>query len=274
MIANIVEYEFMQNAFLVGFFISLLLPFIGVIIFVRRQTFIADTLGHINMSAIAFAIFITTLFSSLTKFSNILIVKFSVMGAVLIEYLRNKYKENKEVSLIVVYSLSIALTMIFLNLSRGYNAGFFNVLFGNINAISSSDIWFILLFGIIVFVILGFTYKKILLLSLEEEYAKMYGFNVVLYRYLTIILISIVITMAIKVVGVLLVSSLLIIPLLSAIRIAHNLKQTLIYSIIITEVSMIGGIILAFYLDLSTSAVIVLISLVIYLLSVLLIKKN
>ena len=113
MIANIVNYEFMQNAFLVGFFISLLIPFIGVIIFVRRQTFIADTLGHINMSAIAFAIFITSLFSSLTNFSNLLIILFSVSGAVLIEYLRNKYKENKEVSLIVVYSLSIALTMIF-----------------------------------------------------------------------------------------------------------------------------------------------------------------
>ncbi len=273
-IANIVSYDFMKNALLAGSFIALLLPFIGIIIILRKQTFLADALGHINMSAIAFSIFITTTFSAFTDYSTFLIIFWSVLGAVLIEYLRNKFTVNKEVSLIIVYSLSIALTMIFLNLSSGYNASFFNVLFGNINAISKSDINFILVGGVIVFITIGLTYKKILLLSLEEEYAKMYGFNLTFYRYLTIIIITLVISMAIKVIGVLLVSSLLIIPLLGAMRIGNNLKMTLIYSILITEFAVVGGIIIAFYLNISTSAIIVLLALLIYGLSIIGFKNN
>jgi len=80
--------------------------------------------------------------------------------------------------------------------------------------------------------------------------------------------------MAIKVIGVLLVSSLITIPLLAAVRIAKNLKQTIIISIIINEISMIGGIIIAYYLNLSTSAVVVLIALFLYLLTVIFYKNN
>ena len=274
MIANIVSYDFMINAFIVGFLISLILPFFGVVILMRRQTFIADALGHVNMSGIAFAIFLGSLSSAFTELTTILVIIWSVLGAVLIEYLRNKYRENKEVSLVVVYSLSVALTMIFLNLSSGYNASFFNVLFGNINAISIAEIQTMFILEIIIFIILFFSYKKILLLSLEEEHIKMYGINVTFYRYLTIVMITIVITMAIKVVGVLLVSSLLVIPLLAGIRIAKNLKQTIIITILINEFCMIFGIILAFYLNLSTSAVVVVLTLFVYGVTLLLKNNN
>nr|MBL0701557.1 metal ABC transporter permease [Mycoplasmatales bacterium] len=103
---------------------------------------------------------------------------------------------------------------------------------------------------------------------------KMYGFNLTFYRYLTIIIITLVISMAIKVIGVLLVSSLLIIPLLGAMRIGNNLKMTLIYSILITEFAVVGGIIIAFYLNISTSAIIVLLALLIYGLSIIGFKNN
>jgi zinc transport system permease protein len=274
MIANIVKYDFMMNAFMIGFLISLILPFIGVVVLMRRQTFIADALGHINMSGIAFSMFLGSIFASFEDSIGIVVIIWSILGAILIEYLRNKFKENKEVSLVIVYSMSVALTMIFLNLSTGYNASFFNVLFGNINAISSSEIKIMFVMEIVIFIIMFFTYKKILLLSMEEEHIKMYGINVTFYRYLTMILVTLVITMAIKVIGVLLVSSLITIPLLAAVRIAKNLKQTIIISIIINEISMLGGIIIAYYLNLSTSAVVVLIALFLYLLTVIFYKNN
>jgi zinc transport system permease protein len=274
MIANIVKYDFMMNAFMIGFLISLILPFIGVVVLMRRQTFIADALGHINMSGIAFSMFLGSIFASFEDSIGIVVIIWSILGAILIEYLRNKFKENKEVSLVIVYSMSVALTMIFLNLSTGYNASFFNVLFGNINAISSSEIKIMFVMEVVIFIIMFFTYKKILLLSMEEEHIKMYGINVTFYRYLTMILVTLVITMAIKVIGVLLVSSLITIPLLAAVRIAKNLKQTIIISIIINEISMLGGIIIAYYLNLSTSAVVVLIALFLYLLTVIFYKNN
>lgn len=271
MIASIVEmfnYGFMQNAYIVAFFIGLVIPLIGIVIFMRRMGFIADSLGHINMSGIAFAMFMTATFSVLSPYSLLLTMTWTILGALLIEYLRTKFENYKEVSIMIVYSLAVAMTILFLNLSTGYNAGLFNILFGNINTISDTQVKLISLLSIVVILIFTKLYRSLFLLGLEEDYIKMYGIKVRRLRYFSIVLITVVISMAIKVVGVLLVSSLLLIPLLAAIRLANNLKQTIILSIIITEFSLFSGIFISYYINISASAIIVLTSLLIYLLSV------
>lgn len=263
-IVNVLSYGFMQNALIAGFIIGILLPLIGVIILSRRMVFLADSLGHINMSGIALAGLLGSMFSVLIPYSFIIALVWTILGAILIEYVRDKYSEYKEVSITIVYTLSVALTMIFLNLSTGMSSGIFNILFGNINAISQTEVKVMFMIAIIVLIAFKFLYSKLMLLSLEEEYLHLYGINPKLYRYLSMVVITLVISMAIKVVGVLLVSSLLLIPLLSGSRVAKTLKQTFIYTIIFTEISIISGIIIAYYINLSTSAIIVLISLLIY----------
>ncbi len=263
-IVSVFSYDFMQNALIAGFLIGILLPLIGVVILSRRMVFLADSLGHINMSGLALAGLLASTFSVLEAYSFIIALIWTVLGAILIEYVRDKYSEYKEVSITIVYTLSVALTMIFLNLSTGTTSGLFNVLFGNINAISRSEVVVMLIMSIVVLVLYKLIYSKLMLLSLEEEYLHLYGINPKLYRYVSMIVITLVISMAIKVVGVLLVSSLLLIPLLSGSRIAKTLKQTFIYTMIFTEVSILSGIVIAYYINLSTSAIIVLISLLIY----------
>lgn len=262
---SIVSYGFMQNALIAGFIIGILLPLIGVLVLSRRMVFLADSLGHINMSGLAFASFLGTFSNVFAQYSFFIAVIWTILGAILIEYFRDKYKEYKEVSITIVYALSVALTMIFLNLSTGMNAGIFNILFGNINAISKSEVRLIVLIGIIVLIAFKFLYSKLMLLALEEEYLHLYGVNPKLYRYLSMVVVTLVISIAIKVVGVLLVSSLLLIPLLSGARVAKNLKQTYLFTMLFTEIAIISGIFIAYYVNLSTSAVIVIISLLIYL---------
>lgn len=262
---SIVSYGFMQNALISGFIIGILLPLIGVLVLSRRMVFLADSLGHINMSGLAFASFLGTFSNVFAQYSFFIAVIWTILGAILIEYFRDKYKEYKEVSITIVYALSVALTMIFLNLSTGMNAGIFNILFGNINAISKSEVRLIVLIGIIVLIAFKFLYSKLMLLALEEEYLHLYGVNPKLYRYLSMVVVTLVISIAIKVVGVLLVSSLLLIPLLSGARVAKNLKQTYLFTMLFTEIAIISGILIAYYVNLSTSAVIVIISLLIYL---------
>ncbi len=257
----------MQNALIVGVLVGLILPIIGVSVLYRRLMFIADSLGHINMSGIAFGVFITTTFSFLQPVQMFIAIIWTVLGAVLIEYLRNNYEHYKEMSILVVYSLSIALTMIFLSLSSGYNASLFNVLFGNINAISRTEVVYIAISIIAILLLLSQTYKKFLLFSIKEEHSKLYSINVVRYKYLSIILITLTISIAIKVVGVLLVSSLMTIPLITAGSVAKSLKKTVMYAIVISEFSIIMGIVSAYYLNVSTSAMIVIISLLCYLAS-------
>lgn len=265
---NLLSYDLFQNGLLAGAIIGLLLPVIGIVVLLRRMTFIADSFGHINMAGIALSILIASIFPNLAGFSTIITILWTVGAAILIEYLRAKYTEYKELSITIVYSVSIALMMIFLSLSGGYNSSLFAVLFGNINGISRSDVFTILISAIIILTLVGFNYKKMLLLSLEEEYSKLYNVNVKRTKYLMMILIALTITIAIKAIGVLLVSSLIVIPLLAAGNVSRNLKHTLLWAILFTELSMIVGIFSSYYLNLPTSAMIVIIAITIYLVTI------
>lgn len=265
---NPLTYQFFQNSIISGTLIATLLPLIGTIVLLRRMTFVADSFGHINMAGIAFSIFISSLIPSLANFSSIITFLWTVCAAILIEYLRDKYQNYKELSIAIVYSISIALMMIFLSLSGGYNSSLFSVLFGNINGVSSNELILIAVYTFFIYLIFAFNYRKILILALEEDYSKLYNVNVKFYKYLTMILISLAISLAIKTIGVLLVSSLMIIPLLAAGNISSTLKKTTIMGVIFTELSMILGIFISFYLNLPTSALIVLVAIAIYIISI------
>ncbi len=264
---TLLAYELFRHSLIAGVIIGVLLPLVGTIVLFRRMTFVADSFGHINMTGIAFAMFLTSIFPTIANFSFVIAVIWTILSAILIEFLRNKYKDYKELSITIVYSISIALMMIFLSLANGYNSSLFSILFGNINGINSYELIQIILWSVLILVLFKFNYKKILLLSLEEEYSKLYGVNVKYTKYLLMILIALSITIAIKTIGVLLVSSLMIIPLLTASNIANTLKSTTIFAIIFSEISMISGIYLSYYLNLPTSALIVLIAIIIYLFS-------
>ncbi|MFV0254955.1 MAG: metal ABC transporter permease [Erysipelotrichaceae bacterium] len=266
------SYQFMQNALMAGLMIGLILPMVGIIILLRKMTFIADSFGHINMAGVALAILLVNLLNLPMIYNILITLIWTIISAILIEYLRNKYKNYKELSILIVYSLSVALTMIFLSKSSGYNASIFNLLFGNINGIARADLFWILIVEILMLGVIFCNYRKIILLSLDEEYSKLYGINVDKNRYLMMILIAITITIAIETIGVLLVSSLISIPLLASAQLAKNLKLTLLFAILITEVAIILGIILGFILDLPTSAVIVIITIIVYLISSLISK--
>ncbi len=264
MFAAIANYSFIQNAFIIGIILGIILPLIGLIILFRKIPFIADALGHINMSAIAFIYMINSVFA-LSFFSNTLtILIWTILGGILIETISQKYQHYKEVSVMVVYSISIALTMIFLNVSVGFQASFYNILFGNINTITKGDVVITAILSILIISIVTINFKKILIISIDEKLAKLYNVNLNIQRYLTIILIAITVTIAIKVLGVLLVSSLVLIPNLAAIRFSKSLKQMIILSIIFTEVSFMAGFIIAYILNVSSSAIIVLIAVLIY----------
>lgn len=268
MIESVLSYSFFQNAFFAGVVLGIVLPIIGLLVLLRKMPFIADALGHMNMSAIAFLFLLNTMFT-LTMFSSLFIViTWSVLGGVLVEYISGKYKYYKEVSIMIVYSVAISLTMIFLSLSHGFNDSFFNILFGNINAISDVEVVLLIITTIIVLTILLLNYRKIIIISIDEELSKLYGVNLIRQRYLTIILISVVITFAIKIIGVLLVSSLILIPNLAAMRLSNSLKSSVITSILITEVSIVFGIIISYYLNLPSSAIIVLLTVAFYLFTI------
>lgn len=268
MISSILKYSFLQNSLFAGLILGVVLPIVGLIILLRKMPFIADALGHINMSSIAFLYLLNSFFAVSQFTSLIIVIMWSILGSILIEFLSQKYTHYKEVSIMLVYSIAISFTIIFLNMSTGFNDSFFNVLFGNINGISDTEVITIFIAAILIIITVFINYKKILIISIDNELAKLYGVKLKQTRYLIMILISLVITMAIKVLGVLLVSSLTLIPNLAAMKLAKSLKQAQIIAIIMTEISVVLGIIISYYLNVSSSAIIVLISVIIYAISV------
>lgn len=262
--ANIVSmfsYNFMQFAMIVGLILGICLPIVGVIVYLRKIIFLSDTIGQISLTGASFGVFISSTVSNLVVNNFWMIIIFTIIGAIFIQFLNDKIKSNQEISLLITHSIAISLVMIFLSLAKSYGANLFNILFGNINSISAQDVMIIASLSIIVISLLLVKWRTIILVFVDEVSAKLRGINVTFYKYFTTILISIMIALAVKVVGVLLVGTMLALPIVSASLFSSNLKKVVLMSIVMAIISFEGGIMSSYVFDLPASALIVFISL-------------
>ncbi len=158
---------------------------------------------------------------------------FSVIGAILIEKLRSVYTAYQEIGIPIILSGGVGLSVIFIAIANGFNTDLFNYLFGSVSAVSRNDLVTIFGITVIVIVLIAFFYKELLTLSFDEEHAIVSGIHANRIHFLFIILTALVIAASIRIVGVLLVSALMTLPVASAMRIAVSFKQLLFLSIII-----------------------------------------
>lgn len=262
--ANIVSmfsYSFMQFAMIVGLILGICLPIVGVIVYLRKIIFLSDTIGQISLTGASFGVFISSTVSNLVVNNFWMIIIFTIIGAIFIQFLNDKIKSNQEISLLITHSIAISLVMIFLSLAKSYGANLFNILFGNINSISAQDVMIIASLSIIVISLILVKWRTIILVFIDEVSAKLRGINVTFYKYFTTILISVMIALAVKVVGVLLVATMLALPIVSASLFSSNLKKVVLMSIVMAIISFEGGILSSYVFDLPASALIVFISL-------------
>lgn len=262
--ANIVSmfsYNFMQFAMIVGLILGICLPIVGVIVYLRKIIFLSDTIGQISLTGASFGVFISSIVSNLVVNNFWMIIIFTIIGAIFIQFLIDKIKVNQEISLLITHSIAISLVMIFLSLTKNYGANLFNILFGNINSISAQDVMIIACLSIMVISLLLAKWRTIILVFVDEVSAKLRGINVTFYKYFTTILISVMIALAVKVIGVLLVATMLALPIVSASLVSRNLKQVVLMSIVMAIISFEGGIMASYLFDLPASALIVFVSL-------------
>ncbi|WP_413380160.1 metal ABC transporter permease [Alkalihalobacillus sp. 1P02AB] len=263
------RYEFLQNALLTGIMVGFLAPILGVFLVVRRLSLIADALSHITLSGIAASLLLGNYFAFFQMLNPLYMgMAFSVGGALLIEKLRSAYTYYKEVAIPIILSAGIGLGVLFISLADGFNNDLFNYLFGSVIAVSRSDVWTILFISIIVMIVLILFYKELFFLSFDEEQAVVSGLNHRFFHIIFIIIVALVIAVSMRVVGILLVSSLMTLPVAAAMRFARGFKQMFIYSVIFSQISVIGGLMVAFQLDLAPGGTIVLLAVCIFMLSV------
>lgn len=153
-------------------------------------------------------------------------------------------------------SAGIALSAIFISLADGFNQEIVGLLFGSISAVNISDLTTIIIITIIVLIFIVLFYKELFILSFDEEYSKVIGIPKWI-QFLFIVIVAMVISASMRVVGILLVSALITLPIAISMRITKGFKQLIALSVILGELSVILGLIIAFYMNISPGGVIV-----------------
>ena len=273
MIEALLIYEFLQNAFASGIIIGLIAPLLGVFIVVRRLSLIADALSHVTLAGIAGSLYLsqtTAVFALLNPLYLGIVA--AVTGSVLIERLRRLYKHYEELAIPIIMSAGIGFSAIFISLANGFSSDLFGYLFGSVSAVSRQDLWIVLAIACIVVIFLVLFYKELFLMSFDEEYAKASGLPSKWVHLLFMIVTALVIAASMRIVGILLVSSLMTLPVAASMRLAKGFKQAILYAVIFGEAAVIIGLVCAFYLNIAPGGTIVVTSIIILLL-VLLGKK-
>jgi zinc transport system permease protein len=261
MIEHILQYEFLQNAFLSGVLVGIICPIIGVFLVVRRFSLIADTLSHVALSGIATGLFLqkyTIMFQSVNPVYVGMV--FSVGGSFIIEQFRKVYRFYQEIALPIVLSASVGFSVILISLADGFNADLFGYLFGSLIAVSRVDLYVVMLIGAAVIAIVLVLYKELFYLSFDEEGAAISGISKSFVHHIFIVMVALVIGVSMNIVGVLLVSSLLTLPVATSLQLARSFKQVFGYAIIFAQLAVIGGLVISYYFNLSTGGTIVVLS--------------
>lgn len=269
MIESILRFEFLQNAFAAGIIIGVIAPLLGVFIVVRRLSLISDALSHVTLSGIAFSLLLGKYSPFFYTLNPLYMgIAFSVTGALFIEKLRTVYKQFQDLAVPIILSTGIGLSAIFVSLADGFNRDLMGYLFGSVSAVTRSDLWTIVGISVVVLVVVIGLYKELFLLSFDEEHAKASGIPAKTVHFIFIVLVALVIAASMRIVGILLVSALITLPVAASIRIAKGFKQTIFYSILFGEISVLGGLTLSYYLDIAPGGTIVMIAVMILLLTI------
>jgi zinc transport system permease protein len=266
MLDALFQYDCMRNALISGMVIGFIAPLLGVFLVVKRISMIADALSHVTLSGIAFHLMLGKYSLFLAAINPIYTgMLFSVLGALSVEQLRKTYKHYQELAIPIMLSSGIAFGVVFISIAGGFSMDIYNFLFGSILAIRRSDMITICLIGIFVFIGVILLYKEMFSISFDEENARTTGIPLKRVNLFFIIMVALVIASAMRIVGILLVSALMVLPVAASIRIANSFKMTFFYAILFGQVSVLLGLYLSYELNWASGGTIVLVSLLILL---------
>ncbi len=262
----IIEYEFLRNAYLVGVIVGIILPTVGMFVVPRNKSMSIMSMSYISVTGVTFSMLLAKKGIAYINPLHMAIL-FSIVSGILLEGLTKKIKNLEDVGIPIIISGSTAIMMIFISLSDGFNQDVKGYLFGEILTTTRYEV--IILFTIGLFIIVGVikNYDKYVAFIIDERYCKFSNINIIRKKYLFATMLSVVVAISVKAVGMMLVTALVVLPVASASKISRSFKKTYIVSILISEICMILGLTMSYYLDLPSSAVVIIINLIVFIIS-------
>jgi zinc transport system permease protein len=267
---EILEFGFIQRALIAGMAISAVCSVIGLFLVLRRQSLFGDSLAHMAFGGIAIGMFVNT-YPLWTAFVA------SILAALGITKLQHSTHIPSDSAVAIMLSSGLAVGILLLSLTGGLSVDLFSFLFGNILLVSLEDTLLVVIITATVLVSVSILYKKFLYITFDEQQAKVSGLQVLRLNYLFIVLASLTVIASMRLVGILLISSLIVIPNITAMMIGTGFRRTVLISVLISMISVILGITLSYILNSAPSGTIVLISISLFLLTFVaknLIKKH
>ena len=254
---DFLQYGFMHRAFAVGSITALICPAIGVFLVPRRLSLIADTLAHVALAGVALGLLLGA-----SPMLGALAV--SLIGAVGMERLRAKGRLAGDAALAVFLSGGFAVAVVLISLARGFNADLFAILFGSILTVSTADVWLIAGLGAAVGLTLATFYKHLLAITLNEDLARTSGVPVAALNLVLTLLTALTTVVAMRMVGVLLVSAMIVIPTLAGFAVGRSFRQAVVVAVLTALASVMLGLVAAYYLRLAAGGAVVLTALVLF----------
>jgi zinc transport system permease protein len=258
MVFEILQFGFIQRALISGIAVAVSCSVIGLFLVLRRESLYGDALSHVAFGGIAIGLF-TNVYPIWTAFAV------SILASLGITKLRDSTKIPGDSAVAVLLSAGLATGVVLIGLSGGFSLDLYSFLFGSILLISYNDQLMILVLSLIVLAIMYKMYRKLMYIAFDEEQAKVSGIDVIKLNYLFIVLASVTVITSVRLVGVLLISSLIVIPNITAMMFGKGFKKTLLISIFTAVLSVVGGIVISYIMNLAPGGTIVIISVAVFL---------
>ncbi len=248
---ELLQYPFIQRAFIAGIILAVVLSFLGVFIILRRMAFFADGIAHASLAGVAVGI--------LFSFNPILTaVVLTAVFAAVIYLLEQKYKLTSDVAIGILFTSGMALGVLLISLTPGYQPELMSFLFGNILSISMDEIWILIVVGGFVVAFLSIYLRSLTLMSFDKESAYLVGIKVEFLQLALYVVTAAAVVLGIKVLGIILVSALIIIPVAIGKLFARSFKSLIGLSFFISLMMVILGLFASIYLDWPSGPTIVL----------------
>ncbi len=247
---EILQYTFFQNAIWVVLLISLLSGMIGTYIVSRKIVFIGGGITHASFGGIGMAYYfgINPLLGAAV---------FGVFSALGIEWISQKGKIREDSAIAVLWSLGMALGIIFVFMTPGYTPNLMSFLFGSILSVSSTELFYFMIFTVLVTLFFLLFFRPLINSAFDPEFASIMGVKSGFFRYTMSVLIAISIVMSIRAVGIILVLSLFTIPQITAMLFTRNFLKVIPLSVLFSVIGSLSGLFVAHMLDIPSGAAIV-----------------
>ena len=248
---------FMQRAFIVGLLISVITPLIGNVIVLKRLSSIGDALSHAGLAGVAIGL----CFGLNPVFSAVI---FSVISAIIIEFIRRSFPNYSELGAAIVLSFGVGIAAIFSGFVK--NAASFNsFLFGSLVAVSETELCSVITLCIVVFIVMLILYRELFYITFDDEGAALSGVKVNTINTVFTIITAVVVSIAARTVGALVISSLMVIPVACAMLVSSSYKQNVILSVVFAFCFTFIGLVLTAFFDVKPGGAIVLIGIIVLL---------